>query len=44
MHVFITEIIKEDGKYEGPKINALSWEEAEIFAEQQDVTLVGMLN
>lgn len=44
MHTFITENIKEDGKYEGPKITALSWEEAKILAEQQRVFLVGRLN
>lgn len=44
MQTFITEITKEDGKYAGPEIYALSWTEAETLAQQQGVTLVGMLD
>lgn len=44
MQTFITEITKEDGKYAGPRINALSWEEAETLAQQQGVILVGVLD
>lgn len=31
----------EEVDYEGPKINALCWEEAEKKAREQGVTLVG---
>lgn len=47
MKVYITEIIKKNeeeyGFYEGPRINALSWEDAEKQASKQGVNLVGEL-
>ena len=43
MNTYITEIAKEDGKYAGPEICDLSWAEAETSAQQQGVTLVGVL-
>jgi hypothetical protein len=48
MRTFITEVSMEDGKYEGPKINALTWQEAEAIAgkitwRDQGVILVGEL-
>jgi len=35
---YITEV-----KYEGPRIDARSWDEAERIAQEQGVTLVGEL-
>ena len=45
MKTFITEIHKPDGLYEGPRVRALSWFEAEgIVARLEGVTLSGELN
>jgi hypothetical protein len=48
MSTFITEVVLEDGKYEGPRINALTWDEAQDLASRitwrgQGVILVGEL-
>jgi hypothetical protein len=47
MNTFITEIIKKNEKeygfYEGPKISASNWEEAEKLAQKQGAILVGQL-
>ena len=47
MGIYITEIVKKNEKqygfYEGPKINASSWEDAINKAERQGVTLIGEL-
>lgn len=48
MSTFITEVILEDGKYEGPRINALTQQEAETIVGRitwrgQGVVLVGEL-
>lgn len=47
MKTFITEVVrkneKEYGFYEGPKISALSWEDAEKQAVQQGANLLGEL-
>lgn len=47
MKTFITEEVrkneKEYGFYEGPKINALSWENAKKETQKQGVTLIGEL-
>lgn len=41
MATFITVIEKDGEKYEGPNIEALSWEDAERQAQEQGVELVG---
>ena len=41
--IYITEIEKKDGLYEGPQIQASSWEEAEKKAQELGVVLVGEL-
>lgn len=47
MKTYITEVLKktetEYGFYEGPKINALCWDDAAKVANEQGVTLVGKL-
>ena len=43
MKTFITETIKENEKFAGPKINAHSWADAENLAQEWGVTLVGEL-
>lgn len=45
MKTFITSVIKtEEVEYEGPKINASSWENAERQAQEQGVNLIGALD
>jgi hypothetical protein len=43
MRTYITEVRRPDGPYEGPRIAAGSWEEAEAKARELGVTLVGEL-
>ena len=44
MTIFITEIKKDGCKYEGPRINACLWQEAELIAAHiEGVTLTGEL-
>ena len=41
--IFITQINKDDGLYEGPRIFAKSFKDAASQAEKLGVTLVGLL-
>jgi len=45
MKIFITQILKNKDKFEGPRINATCWIEAELIASHLDgVILIGELD
>lgn len=43
MPTFLTEYAKDDGRYEGPDIEADSWEDAQQQANALDVDVLGIL-
>ena len=44
MKIFLTEIKIEDTVHSGPNIIASSWEEAELVALEEGITVVGVLD
>lgn len=44
MKIFLTEIKIEDTVHSGPNIIASSWEEAELVALDQGITVIGTLD
>ena len=44
MKIFLTEITVEDKPHSGPNIIASSWEEAELVALEEGISVVGILD
>ena len=44
MKIFLTEFKIEDTSHSGPNIIASSWEEAELVAFDEGITVVGVLD
>tara|TARA_B100000287_G_scaffold50348_1_gene44604 strand:- start:33 stop:200 length:168 start_codon:yes stop_codon:yes gene_type:complete len=44
MKIFLTEITVENKPHSGPNIIASSWEEAELVALEEGITVVGVLD
>ena len=44
MKIFLTEITVENKPHSGPNIIASSWEEAELVALEEGLTVVGVLD